>query len=191
LRVAISGSHDTGKSTLIAGFLASCPSYLHEPEAFELLADDIDLSPSEGPAAEGLQTLLEHTLSALIPHPPGALVVFERSPVDYLAYAAATRSSWPAASVASFLAAFVPRVRDSVRNLDLIAFLPVSKDIPPRPGESPRYRKRVDEALRRALIDDDYDLFGGAQSPRVVELPAAPERRLSELLRLTSAASRP
>jgi hypothetical protein len=191
MRIAVSGSHGTGKSTLIAGFLAARPGYLHEAEAFEALADDIDLTDSEGPTAEGLEALLEHSISALLRHAAGASVVFERSPMDYLAYAAAARSSWEAGAAARFLDASVPRVREAARALDLIALVPLSKDIPPRPGESPRYRRRVDEALRRALLDDHYDLFGAPGSPQVVELPAAPDRRLPELIRLATAASRP
>jgi hypothetical protein len=188
VRIAVSGSHSTGKSTLIAAFLAKCPGYLHEPEAFESLADDVELTSSEGPTAEGLQALLERTLSSLALHAPGTFVVFERSPVDYLAYATAGRSSWPTDSVASFLAEFVPRVRAAVRSLDLIVFLPVSPTgVPSRPGESAGFRRRVDAALQRALLDDDYDLFGDPESPRVIELSPSPDRQLAELIRLTRA----
>lgn len=184
MRIAVSGSHATGKSTLIAAFLAQRPDYQHEPEAFEALADDVELTAGEGPTEEGLRTLLEHTLATVALHPPGARVVFERSPVDYLAYAAASRSSWPRGALASFLAELVPRVRASVRSLDLIAFLPVSPQGPPgRPGESPRFRRRVDEALRRALLDDEHDLFGGPGSPGIVVLPPLPAQQLSELIR--------
>jgi hypothetical protein len=186
VRIAVSGSHSTGKSTLIAAFLTRCPGYLHEAEAFESLADDIDIpGSSEGPTAEGLQRLLEYTISTLALHRPGASVVFERSPVDYLAYAAASGRSWPRRSVEIFLETFIPQVRASLHNLELIAFVPVSPDgAQSRPGESQRFRRRVDEALRGALVDDDYGLFGEPGSPRVVELPSSPERQLAELIRL-------
>jgi hypothetical protein len=185
LRVAVAGSHGTGKSTLIAAFLARCPHYRHEPEAFESLADDIDLTISEGPTADGLKALLDHTISAVSAHPPGTFVVFERSPVDYLAYAAASRS-WPRGSVASFLETFVPRVEKSLRNLDLIVLLPISKALPALDGENPHFRRRVDEALRCALVDDDYNLFRDQDSPRVVELSPPSARQLAELIRLTA-----
>lgn len=187
MRVAVSGSHGTGKSTLIAAFLARHPAVVHEPEAFESLADDIDLTPTEGPTPDGLHALLEHSISAVSLHPPGACVLFERSPVDYLAYAAASRRSWPRGSIASFLSASIPRVRDAVRNLDLIVFLPVaSQGLESRKGENPRFRRRVDEALRRALVDDDYALLGESSSARVVELSPFPERQLDELIQLTT-----
>lgn len=49
MRVAVSGSHSTGKSTLIDAFLEKNPHYLDAPEAFETLADDIELASSENP----------------------------------------------------------------------------------------------------------------------------------------------
>lgn len=188
MRIAVSGSHGTGKSTLITAFLARRPDYLHEAEAYEALADEIDIPFSEGPTPEGLEALLACTNTAVTQYSPGALVVFERSPVDYLAYAAASGRAWPSGLAQAFLAAAIPLVKASVRNLDLIAFLGASRNgIAARPDENPRFRRRVDEALRRALFDDEYDLFDGSHAPRVVELPASPERHLAELMRLATA----
>jgi hypothetical protein len=192
MRVAVSGSHSTGKSTLIAAFLAQRPEYAHEPEAYEELADDIALLTSEGPDIEGLTALLVHAVSTVGRQGPGAAVIFERSPVDYLAYAAATRSI-ARDERDEFIRTYVPIVRAAVCSLDLIALLPAAREGPvaSRPGEDDRFRKRVDEALRRALIDDDYDLFAADPAPRVVEFAAVPDRQLPELVRLTANGGRP
>lgn len=187
MRIAVSGSHGTGKSTLIAAFLVENPRYLHEPEAFELLGDDIALTESEGPDAEGLAALLEYTIEALASHPPGTSVIYERSPVDYLAYAAASRSIM-ASERSELLRTYLPEVRSSLCGLDRIVLLPVSSHIEPRVGEDEGFRERVDEALRGALIDDDHDLFDGPDTPRVFELSAPPDRWLSELVRRVTAA---
>jgi hypothetical protein len=66
--------------------------------------------------------------------------------------------------------------------------LPVSAAGPVRgrAGEDPHFRRRVDSKLKSALLDDDYDLFGGADAPRVVALSPLLERQLSELIRQTS-----
>jgi hypothetical protein len=187
MRVAVSGSHRTGKSTLIAAFLAQRPQYAHEPGAYEDLADDIALLGSEGPDIEGLAALLVHTVSTIGRHGPGAAVIFERSPVDYLAYAAATRSI-TRAERDEFIRTYVPIVRAAVCSLDLIALLPATRGGPvaSRPNEDERFRQRVDEELRRALIDDDYDLFAADAASRVVEFSAVPDRQLSELVRLAN-----
>jgi hypothetical protein len=75
-----------------------------------------------------------------------------------------------------------------LRSLDLIALVPVSASAAQsRADEDPQFRRRVDEALRCALLDDDFDLFGDQGSPRVVELPSHPDRQLAELTRLATA----
>ena len=191
MRIAVSGSHSTGKSTLIAAFLARRAHYTHEPEAYEELADEITLSTPEGPDAEGLAMLLEHTLSRVADHPPGAMVIFERSPLDYLAYAAASRSL-SRSDRTEFLRKYRPAVRDAVRHLDLVAFVPVSRRGPMagRPHEDERFRRRVDDVLRRVLIDDEYDVFSGG-APDVVELSPAPDQQLAELMSRTGGGERP
>ena len=65
MRLAVSGSHGTGKSTLIAAFLAKRPEYRHEPEAFETLGDDVELTEEGEPTADGLRTLIEYTVAAV------------------------------------------------------------------------------------------------------------------------------
>ena len=59
MRLAVSGSHGTGKSTLIAAFLAKRPEYVHEPAAFETLGHDGELGESGAPTVDGLRALLE------------------------------------------------------------------------------------------------------------------------------------
>lgn len=185
MRIAVSGSHSTGKSTLIAAFARKRPHYVFEPEAYEALADEVTLMPSEGPDPESLAALLEFTAAVLAEHSPGSSVIFERSPVDYLAYASAT-DSFTDSERAEFMREFAPVVRDAVRDLELIVLLPVSTQGPitSRPGEDEAFRQRVDDELRRALIDDDHDLFAGCDV-LVVELSPFPDQQLAELLRLT------
>ncbi|MEM7355973.1 MAG: AAA family ATPase [Acidobacteriota bacterium] len=188
MRIAVSGSHSTGKSTLAAAFVAQCPQYVYEPEAYEMLADDITLTASEGPDVEGLAALLDYTISVLANHRAKPCVLFERSPVDYLAYAAATRSM-VSTERADFLQGHLPAVRDALLDLELIVLLPVSDQGPiaARPGEDERFRSRVDDRLRRALIDDEYDLFDGPEAPQVVEFSPLPDQQLAELTRWTEA----
>lgn len=189
MRIAVSGAHSTGKTTLISAFLAKRPHYGHEPEAFETIGDEIGLTSGEGPSPEGLQSLLEYTATALRSHAGGACVIVERSPVDYVGYAAASRGTWPKGAIREFIGAQAPLVRDCLRYLDLIVLLPVSTRGPvrARPDEDVRFRKRVDECLRRALVDDEYELFVDLNVPAVVELSPLPELQLLELVRLTSA----
>lgn len=183
MRIAVSGSHSTGKSTLIEAFLAERPHYAHEPEAYELLADEISMTPAEGPDFEGLTALIELTVLVLANYQPGDAVIFERSPVDYLAYAAVTHGM-TRAERQDLLDTHLPTVQDAVRQLDLIVLLPVSsRGVAGREGEDEGFRQRVDEALRQALVDDDYDLFSDHGAAVVLELSPSPGEQLAELLR--------
>ena len=184
MRVAVSGSHSVGKSTLIAGFLSRHPEYAHEAEAFEVLGDDIELTESGAPTPEGLLLLLNYTVAAVADRAAQARVMFERSPVDYLAYAAASARAWPPGEVQSFLRAQKPIVRASTRQLDLIVYLPLpTAGAVRRRGEDKAFRRRVDNCLRKALFDDRYGLFADGL-PCVVALPTDPEQQLRELSRL-------
>lgn len=189
MRVAISGSHSVGKSTLIDGFLSRHPEYAHEPEAFEVLADDIEVTESGAPTPEGLVVLLGCTVAALGSRAAHAHVIFERSPVDYLAYAAAARRQWQPGETSEFLRAQVPIVRASLRHLDLLAYLPLPDAVSVRRrGEDRVYRRSVDTSLRRALLDDRYGLFADGGAPHLAVLPSNPEEQLGELCRLVQAA---
>jgi len=190
VRVAVSGSHGVGKSTLIAAFLDRHPEYAHEPEAFEVLADDIELTESGAPTPDGLLLLLNYTLAAVDSRAAQAHVIFERSPVDYLAYAAASARAWQPDEARDFLRTQKPIVRAAMRQLELIAYLPLPTAGPVgRHGESKAFRRRVDACLRRALLDDRYEMFVEGRPPRVVALPQAAERQLEELSRLVSTPS--
>lgn len=185
MRVAVSGTHGVGKSTLIAAFLGRHPGYAHEPEAFEVLGDDVELTESGAPSPDGLRMLLEYTLSALQARATEPDFVSERCPIDYLAYAAASGSAWQPGERQDFLATHSPSVRSSLRGLDLVAYLPFSARAPARRrGEDGRLRRRVDLWLRRILLDDALELFADGRPPRVAELPAALDAQLRSLDRL-------
>ena len=47
MRIAVSGTHASGKSTLIADFAAAHPHYVTMPDPFELLDEEFD-QPSAG-----------------------------------------------------------------------------------------------------------------------------------------------
>ena len=184
MRIAVSGSHGVGKSTLIDRFLREHPEYVHEPEAYEVLADDVELTESGAPTRDGLTQLLTYAVATLAARAGQPNVIFERSPVDYLAYAAASVGAWERDEIRDFLRAQRPIVRASIRNLELIAYIPLSKNGPaPRSGEDKAFRHRVDSCLKAALFEDRHELFADDRAPLAVSLPPGPGQ-LTELNRL-------
>ncbi|HEX7830976.1 MAG TPA: hypothetical protein VF787_15075, partial [Thermoanaerobaculia bacterium] len=64
MRIAISGTHGSGKSTLIDDFLHAHRDYAHEPEPYEWLDE-----PAE-PDAESFYRQLELSVERLRRYPP-------------------------------------------------------------------------------------------------------------------------
>jgi predicted ATPase len=81
MRLAVSGTHCSGKSTLIESFLLRHRDYAHEQEAYEAL----ELFTSE-PSAEEFFSQLEYHITRLRKYEKSDRVIFERSPADYVAY---------------------------------------------------------------------------------------------------------
>ena len=80
MRIVVSGTHASGKSTLVSD-LAMALGYAQLPDPFELVDDDV-----EPAGAESFGQQLAVAAERLVELPAGADVVAERGPVDFLAY---------------------------------------------------------------------------------------------------------
>jgi hypothetical protein len=185
MRIAVSGTHCSGKSTLVEEFLLQHNSYKHEPEAFEALQSD-DAFPE--PTAESFFAQLEYHINRLRLYRQGDRVIFERSPFDYVAYLAAF-SSLRRSSADSYLAKQSFSIaHDSFRLLDIIVFLPGSEIDAVSADEDPALRDAVDTILEDYLINDALGVLG-ASGPHVVQLTGSINARLRTLeLLMTSLA---
>lgn len=83
MRIAVSGTHATGKSTLIAELAGDLPAYERVEEAYHALADE-GHAFSAPPSAEDFAQCLERSLRDLRER-TAADALFDRCPVDWLA----------------------------------------------------------------------------------------------------------
>ena len=76
-----------GKSTLIDEFLRVHPDFVHEPEPYTVLVEDLGEEFSAEPSVEDFHatTRIQHRSSASNTH-RGEQVIYERCPIDFLAY---------------------------------------------------------------------------------------------------------
>jgi hypothetical protein len=139
MRIAVSGTHGVGKSTLIEEFLRVHPEFMHEPEPYAVLVEDYGEEFSAEPCVEDFLRQLEFNLERLGQHAAGEKVIYERCPVDFVAYLNVLDSN--------STEMLQHRVSGALQHLDLIVYLPIENN----DGEFPRLRQAVDHQLSELL----------------------------------------
>lgn len=151
MRVAISGSHLVGKTTLATALADALPRHDLVPEPYYLLAED-GHEFEEMPSIDDFERQLERSFQCI--EESGSDVVFDRCPLDLLGYLITHRDA-----EAFRLNDWLPRVRTSVAKLDLVVFVPVEEpDRVAVPRSQARLRAEVDAILRDIIVDDAYGL---------------------------------
>lgn len=178
MRIAVSGTHGIGKSTLIAAFVGQHPDYAAEPEAYEALEELYGEAFAAEPSAEDFFRQLDYHVERLRAYSAGDQVVFERSPADYVAYMLALEDLSRDTADARLTARAIETAREAMAMLDLIVFLP-SKGGGPE-TEDPELGGAVDMRLEDILIHDELSLFGDGR-PLVVEAAGTTAQRLRVL----------
>jgi len=145
MRIAISGSHATGKSTLVAELAHRLTGYATIDEPFYILEDEGHVF-GDPPSAEDFELLFDRSVSLLQELHAGT-VLFDRSPADYLAYMTALDPALVSAD-------HIEAAATALATLDLIVFVPIERPDRVEVAEAPRLRRRVDRILHEMLVDD-------------------------------------
>ena len=86
MRIAISGTHFSGKSTLVEALSQRLPKYEVFEEPYFLLEEE-GHDFSDPPSVEDFETQMEYSVDLIISSPQDSL--FDRCPIDFFAYALA------------------------------------------------------------------------------------------------------
>jgi GTPase SAR1 family protein len=163
MRIAVTGTHGVGKSTLIEEFLRRHPEFEHEPEPYEVMVEDYGEEFSAEPCVEDFLRQLEFNLERLGRHASDENVIYERCPLDFLAYINALDSS--------LSGALMERVLEAMRQLDLIVYLPLDDS---SDAEFPKLRRAMDHQLSETITSINIQVVEAtgstAQRLRAIEL---------------------
>jgi len=181
MRIAISGTHCCGKSTLIDKFLDAHPDFAHEPEPYQALQEQHGETFAAEPCAEDFYRQLEYNVGRLRRGGLGDLVIYERSPVDFVAYMFALAKMGRDPDAARVLENSLELAREAITRLDMIVFLPASDlQIEVAEDEDPKLRRAVDRRLESILIDDDLGWFATTHD-RVLKATGTTAQRLQTI----------
>ena len=168
MRIVVSGTHATGKSTLISDFALAHPEFAVLPDPFELVDEDL----GSGSFVAQLRVSAERLLDPDLPR----AVIAERGPLDFLAYLVALYELDRSTSAAALVRREAPLAARAMAQADLLVLLPFDDRIAVPEEEDPELR----DAMAQALLElaDDEDLTGAA---RILELSGSPSARLAAL----------
>ena len=171
MRIGVSGAHGTGKTTLVGELCERLDGHVPVDEPYFLLEEEgheFEFPPS----LDDYRAQLRRSLRLLRSAAPG--VVFDRTPLDFLAYLAALGAGIEAEADHS-------AVRAALASLDLLIVTPITAEterVLPRPG-LPRLRETMNDALLDLLASDPLDAWGDVP---VIELSGPLEGRLETVL---------
>lgn len=173
MRIVVSGTHGSGKSTLISDFAERHPDFAVLPDPYELIDGAFD-EPDAGTYFAQLELAAERLLEL----PPGLAVIAERGPLDFLAYLDALNTLGRPTRSGNLFRRGLRRAADAARRIDLLVVLPLC------PGSGIEVPAEEDRELRVAMdaalleLVDDLDLIGDAE---VAEIAGPPAARLEQL----------
>jgi len=182
MRAGISGTHGTGKTTLAQALCAHLPAHVTADEPYYLLEEE-GYEFRFPPSLEDYRALLACSVRSLGSLPLLPAVIFDRTPLDYLAYMAATGADPSDEASAAAL-------RPAFASLDLLVITPITpatEQLLP-PAELPRLRSQMNDALLELVYDDP--LHAWADTP-VLELSGPLDGRLDAVLAALGQARRP
>ncbi len=171
VKIAISGAHRTGKTTLIHELKRFLPNYVTIDEPYYLLEEEGHRF-AEMPGLEDFELQLDRSMKSVVGSEGDCL--FDRCPSDMLAYLFTHEDS-----DGFDIDLWLPRVRDAMQRLDLIVFVPVEKPdrvrVPASEGRA--LRSRVDDQLRDIILEDRWS-FG----VEAIEVTGPSHERAREVL---------
>jgi hypothetical protein len=154
VRIAVSGTHGTGKSTLVVALGDRLPHHTIVAEPYAVLAER-GYAFAHPPSVEDFVVQLEQSLLSLRRRSPNR--IFDRCPLDFVGYIVAS----PDAERFD-LEAWRGPIAHAMQSLDLV--IAVRADPVHDPAiavEDAEFRRAVDDALRDIVEGDSLDLCDG------------------------------
>ena len=147
MKIAIAGAHRVGKTTLAEKLLESLPGYDYKPEPY-LELEETGYRFSETPTLDDFIVQLEYSIEQV--SESGSNVLFDRCPIDILAYMHAVDDS-------ANIQTYFHNVESIMSEIDLLVFVPIEKPdrISCPESELPQLRYKVNEILSEWISDFD------------------------------------
>lgn len=194
MRIACSGTISTGKSTFIEDFIKQWPIYKKPSSDYRDLLKSGKYPHSKNCTKDGQWAILNLMIDEMQKYSKDDFVIFDRSPLDNLVFSLWSFEKGESDIDQAFIDKCIPIVRESMRQLDILFFVPLTKvsQVPLVDNgfreTDPAYRSEIDNIFK-ALNQQYYMALGSTpffpkdDSPALIEIFGTPQQRV-ELAKL-------
>lgn len=161
MKIAISGAHNVGKTTLADDLHDHLPGYVLTKEPYYEL-EESGSTFSDIPDVDDFIKQFEYSVKQIQESTPDT--IFDRCPIDFLAYIHALD---PNRNIASLF----DTAQEMLSAIDLLVFVPIEN--PDQPSELPKLRSKVNDILDTWIQDLDIP---------VIEVSGTTPNRRNQLL---------
>ena len=187
MRIAFSGTANTGKTTLIKNFLAVWSQYTTPEKTYRDLLKEKNLPHSSNTTTDTQWNILNMMIDQLQSYDKKTKVVFDRCPLDNLAYTLWAHDKGIEGFDKKYVDKCITLTKESMRHLDIIFLLRYDSSIKIE-NDGTRdidvtYIQEIDNIFN-ALFEQykqNYDadiFFPKDDSPGIIELPTSGQRRI-------------
>jgi predicted ATPase len=187
MRIAFSGTANTGKTTLIKNFLAVWSQYKTTEKTYRDIIKEKNLTHSSLTTTDTQWEILNFMIDQLQSFDSKSKVVFDRCPLDNLAYTLWAHEKGIEGFDKEFVNKCITLTKESMRHIDIIFLLKYDESIKIQEDDlrdiDINYIKEIDHIFT-ALYEQYYQnpeadvFFPKHDSPGVIPLPVNPQRRI-------------
>ena len=187
MRIAISGTANTGKTTLLKNFINNWPQYTTLDKTYRDIIKDQNLSHSSDTTVETQWAILNFMIDQLQSLDKKSKIVLDRCPLDNLAYTLWAYEKEVEGFDKPYVDKCITLVKESMRHLDVILLLK-HDDAIPIVDDGVRdtditFIKEVDNIFTAlfAQYEQNYEsdiFFPANDSPGIIVLPTSIQQRI-------------
>lgn len=189
MRVAIIGTAAVGKSQVLKDFLANWPKYTTPTKTYRDVLQEKGLGHSKKTCKATQQAILDWMIEEEKKHRKGDKVVYDRCTLDNLVYSMWAYEHGETDIDKTFVDQCIPLVRESLRSVDIIFFIPLSRftkinnedDKGGKRETDPVFIREIDNLFKAFAAEwhkPASPFFARDDKPAIIEIFGSPQERM-------------